>query len=136
MSVTYATLPVRNSTSARPARRERLARSATVIESQLIEGPFGDIVDHEVVKERIVLDFPLCHRKAASQRLLGLTRPPPEPLLELGHRWGQHKHGDGVRTLDLDLARALVVNVEDHPAHPGSVLARSISARAVPYMLP
>src|SRR5687768_11982546 len=78
---------------------------------------FLDVVVHdEVIEETVVLDLDASHAESLPHDLFALARTPAKAPLELLHRRRQDEDRDRLGDLRFDLAGALIVDVEDHPA--------------------
>src|SRR5580700_7451359 len=81
---------------------------------QVIERHIEPVVDDEVVEKAIVLDLAPGDFEAPSNDLLRLAGASAQPSEQLVHRRRQDEDADDVGLLGSNLARALVVDVEDH----------------------
>src|SRR5688572_20806152 len=82
-----------------------------------LRGCFLEVVaDQHVLEKPVVLDFTPRHVEATLDRGFVLARASAQSLLQNAHARGQNEDGDGVRLGTFDLARPLVVDVEDDPA--------------------
>src|SRR5262245_50067164 len=90
--------------------------------AKLLRGDVQVVVRDHVVEQAVVLDLLTGDREAALYRFLVLAGPATQPRLEDLHAGRQDEDADGVGPSALDLARTLVIDVEDDAARGAGAL--------------